>query len=96
MTTDECQSVSLSCFSSLGVKGFLSAMGPRQELIPRISWGVELEAHRAQFRDSCGARNASGIPGSGKKARTWMSSLLRSLLGGLALVPSSLVHREMR
>lgn len=51
VTADECLSVSPSCFSSLGVKGFLRATtGPRQELIPRVSWSVELEAHRAQLR----------------------------------------------
>lgn len=96
VTADECLSVSPSCFSSLGVKGFLRATtGPRQELIPRVSWSVELEAHRAQLRRSCHAGNASGIPGSGKRARAWMRFLSRSLLGGSALVPSSLVHREM-
>lgn len=68
VTTDECQPICPCYFSSLGVKDFLKATRPRQELIRRVSWH-ELEAHRAQLRDSWPAGNASGIPGSGKRAR---------------------------
>lgn len=57
------------CLSEVLLKPGCEPTGLRQELILRVSWSVELEAQGAEPRDSCQAGNASGIPGSGKRAR---------------------------